>query len=47
MSPEGLVLIGRLGLDSLRQHGCDVQAIGGLTLGADPVGFAVASMPAR
>ena len=42
MSPEGLVLIGRLGLDSLHQHGWDVQAIGGLTLGADPVAFAVA-----
>ena len=42
MSPEGLVLIGRLGLESLRQHGWDIQAIGGLTLGADPVAFAVA-----
>jgi len=42
MSPEGLVLIGRLGLHALHQHGWDVQAIGGLTLGADPVAFAVA-----
>ena len=42
MSPEGLVLIGRLGLHSLHQHGWDVQAIGGLTLGADPIAFAVA-----
>jgi orotate phosphoribosyltransferase len=42
MSPEGLVLIGRLGLHSLHHHGWDVQAIGGLTLGADPVAFAVA-----
>jgi orotate phosphoribosyltransferase len=42
MSPEGLVLIGRLGLDSLLHAGWDVQAIGGLTLGADPVAFAVA-----
>jgi orotate phosphoribosyltransferase len=42
MSPEGLVLIGRLGLESLRHHDWDIQAIGGLTLGADPVAFAVA-----
>ena len=37
MSPEGLVLIGRLGLESLEHQAWDVQAIGGLTLGADPV----------
>jgi orotate phosphoribosyltransferase len=42
MSPEGLVLIGQLGLHSLHERGWDVQAIGGLTLGADPVAFAVA-----
>src|SRR5215218_2220445 len=42
MSPEGLVLIGRLGFDSLQQNSWDVQAVGGLTLGADPVAFAIA-----
>ena len=35
-------MIGQLGLESLQQHAWDVQAIGGLTLGADPVAFAVA-----
>jgi orotate phosphoribosyltransferase len=47
MSPEGLVLIGQLGLESLEQHGWDVEAIGGLTLGADPVAFAVAYTSAK
>ena len=42
MSPEGLVLIGRLGLESLEHQAWDVQAIGGLTLGADPVAYAIA-----
>lgn len=42
MSPEGLVLIGRLGLEALRTSGWNVQAVGGLTLGADPVAYAIA-----
>jgi len=42
MSPEGLVLIGQLGLRALDQSGWDVQAVGGLTLGADPVAYAIA-----
>ena len=42
MSPEGLVLIGRLGLELLRTSGWSVQAVGGLTLGADPVAYAIA-----
>jgi orotate phosphoribosyltransferase len=43
MSPEGLVLIGQLGLRALEEHqGWNVQAIGGLTLGADPVAYAIA-----
>ena len=42
MSPEGLVLIGRLGLETLRASGWNVQAVGGLTLGADPVAYAIA-----
>jgi orotate phosphoribosyltransferase len=42
MSPEGLVLIGELGLRALEQSGWNVQAIGGLTLGADPVAYAIA-----
>lgn len=42
MSPEGLVLIGQLGLQALRGSGWDVQSVGGLTLGADPVAYAIA-----
>jgi orotate phosphoribosyltransferase len=42
MSPDGLALIGPLGLRALRSSGWDVSAIGGLTLGADPVTYAVA-----
>jgi orotate phosphoribosyltransferase len=42
MSPEGLVIIGHLGLSALRQSGWNVQSIGGLTLGADPVAYAIA-----
>lgn len=41
MSPEGLALIGPLGLTTIRQSGWEVDAVGGLTLGADPVSYAV------
>ena len=47
MSPEGLALIGALGLDALQQSGWDVQAVGGLTLGADPVAYAIAYASAQ
>ena len=42
MSPEGLVLIGQLGLQALADSGWNVQSVGGLTLGADPVAYAIA-----
>lgn len=42
MSPEGLVVIGQLGLNTLDEVAWDVQSIGGLTLGADPVAYAIA-----
>ena len=42
MSPDGLALIGALGLAAIRAHGWDAQAVGGLTLGADPVAYAIA-----
>lgn len=42
MSPEGLTLIGTLGLQALSNTGWDVDAVGGLTLGADPVAYAIA-----
>jgi orotate phosphoribosyltransferase len=41
MSPEGLSVIGRLGLSILRQSGWAIDAIGGLTLGADPISYAI------
>src|SRR5438270_10499085 len=42
MSPDGLALIGPLGFQALRASGWAVSAVGGLTLGADPVSYAVA-----
>ncbi|MDB4916048.1 MAG: Orotate phosphoribosyltransferase [Gemmatimonadetes bacterium] len=42
MSPEGLALIGPLALAALGQTNWDISAIGGLTLGADPVSYAIA-----
>jgi orotate phosphoribosyltransferase len=41
MSPEGLSVIGRLGLSTLRNSGWAIDAIGGLTLGADPISYAI------
>ncbi len=41
MSPDGLALIGRLGLEALRTAGWEVDAVGGLTLGADPIAYAI------
>jgi orotate phosphoribosyltransferase len=41
MSPDGLVLIGVLGLQTLRASGWGVDSIGGLTLGADPISYAI------
>ena len=42
MSPDGLALIGPLGLDAIRQAGWRVDSVGGLTLGADPIAYAIA-----
>ena len=42
MSPEGQLLIGRLALAALRDSGWPVDAVGGLTLGADPIAYAIA-----
>lgn len=42
MSAAGLDLIGSLGLGEIRDAGWDVAAVGGLTLGADPVAYAIA-----
>jgi len=42
MSPEGLALIGPLGLATVREAFGAVDAVGGLTLGADPIAYAIA-----
>lgn len=43
MSAQGLVLIGRMGLDTIRSAGWHPKAVGGLTMGADPVAYAIAA----
>jgi len=42
MSPDGLALIGPLALAALHDVDWRVHAIGGLTLGADPISYAIA-----
>jgi orotate phosphoribosyltransferase len=39
---EGQAVVGRLGLAALREAGLRPAAVGGLTLGADPVAYAIA-----
>jgi orotate phosphoribosyltransferase len=43
MSAEGMVLIGRMGLAAIRAAGWRPRAVGGLTMGADPVAYAIAA----
>ena len=47
MSAPGQVLIGRLGLDAIREVGWAPAGVGGLTLGADPVAYAIAAAAHR
>ena len=42
MSPDGLALIGPLALAALHDVDWQVHAVGGLTLGADPISYAIA-----
>ena len=42
MSPDGLATIGALALGALDETGWDPDSVGGLTLGADPVSYAIA-----
>jgi orotate phosphoribosyltransferase len=39
---EGQALVGRLGLEAVRATGLAPDAVGGLTMGADPVAYAIA-----
>jgi len=41
MSPEGLALIGPLALATIRKMNWSADSVGGLTLGADPIAYAV------
>jgi orotate phosphoribosyltransferase len=40
MSPDGLVLIGSVGLGHIQNH-WTADSVGGLTLGADPISYAI------
>ncbi len=42
MSATGLALVGELGLAAIRRAGWQADVVGGLTLGADPVAYAIA-----
>lgn len=42
MSPEGLRLIGKIGLATVRREFPGTMSVGGLTLGADPVAYTIA-----
>ena len=47
MSAPGQILIGPLGLDAIHHAGWRPDAIGGLTMGADPVAYAIAAASMR
>jgi orotate phosphoribosyltransferase len=40
--PEAMPLVGRAFLQKMRERGWTPEAVGGLTLGADPIAFAIA-----
>lgn len=42
MSGEGLGLVGVLGCEAIEKQGWNPSAVGGMTLGADPVAYAIA-----
>ncbi len=42
MAPEAMPLVGRAFLRKMRERGWAPEAVGGLTLGADPIAFAIA-----
>jgi orotate phosphoribosyltransferase len=45
LDPEGAYLVGKFMYELVRQFG--VQGVGGLTLGADPIAYAVAFVQCR
>tara|TARA_B100000929_G_scaffold283256_1_gene264131 strand:- start:1700 stop:2257 length:558 start_codon:yes stop_codon:yes gene_type:complete len=42
MSAEGQVLVGRVGYEMVSQSGLEPTHLGGLTMGADPISYAIA-----
>ena len=42
MSAEGQALVGRVAFDAIRSAVIDAEWIGGLTMGADPISYAIA-----
>lgn len=42
MSPDGLILVGPLAYELLLTSGWQLDSVGGLTMGADPVSYAIA-----
>jgi len=47
MHAEGQFLVGRLGLEAVRVAGWEADSVGGLTMGADPVAYAIAHASAE
>lgn len=47
MTGRGLLLVGKAGHEAIRAAGWDPDHVGGLTLGADPVAYAVAAHATR
>lgn len=47
MSPDGLNLIGAMGLDTIARAGWEAEAVGGLTLGADPIAYSISYASTR
>ena len=47
MSPDGLATVGPLALEWIRAAGLSPDSVGGLTLGADPVSYAIAYASAQ
>ncbi len=41
MSPEGMHLVGKLVYEKMKDLNLNIQAIGGMTMGADPIAYAV------
>lgn len=47
MHAEGQMLVGRLGYAAICEAGWDPDAVGGMTMGADPIAYAIAHTSAR